>query len=715
MDKKVQALPKKVLLGMGLGILVGILFGGYTKYLEPIGQIYTMLLEAAVYPYIVSALILSLASLSTPMSRHIFSKSWSIYLLFIGISFSVIYILSESIPSSASNIVLQPIATKFLYLDFIDKIIPKNFFSALANNKVPAIILFCCIFGLSLQNAKHVTPLLNILSAIKHGCLVFWNALIQISPYAVFSMIAYTIGNTDMVNLKSLFLYLFLMFFTCIFLGLVILPLLITCFIDINYKKILQIFKEAIVISLSTSLVVAAIPYIEQEIKTYLLDSSGKEDSEKTQIVSTVVSLSYPIGLVGNFCIFIFIIFAATYFQTPINQSSRIPLLVLSFFASIGSPSSAVSAVEFLSSWQRLPAAATGVFVEFMSITRYIQVLASTMGMAFLGFVICAIIFGKSKFRLSKLVIYLILTLAVSSACSFMIYKVFCGSVIQSKSLLDFDLDQKYKNINVSFKNNSSSPINGSYSTLENIRRNGVIRVGYNPTMIPFSYFNKKNVLVGYDVSYIYELADDLGVSIQFIPFEFDDLVSDIQHRKFDIAIGSIIVSPERLLEVSFTKPNFTDTIAFLIKSGEEKDFATIKSIDNKKSINVGVINSSFLVHTAQLNFPNNKIRIVQDGNPDINKVLSVGSLLWTYSHDAAIARIYSGYSAIIPSGMHGDGQVLMAFVVNKDDEQLLHYLNYWIDLKSSSGFQQIQYKRWILSEEPRHDARNWNIFQLFN
>ena len=56
-------------------------------------------------------------------------------------------------------------------------------------------------------------------------------------------------------------------------------------------------------------------------------------------------------------------------------------------------------------------------------------------------------------------------------------------------------------------------------STIANIRKRGVLRVGFNPQVIPFSYRNDRGELVGFDISYAYRLARDLGVAIELIPF----------------------------------------------------------------------------------------------------------------------------------------------------------------------------------------------------
>lgn len=63
-------------------------------------------------------------------------------------------------------------------------------------------------------------------------------------------------------------------------------------------------------------------------------------------------------------------------------------------------------------------------------------------------------------------------------------------------------------------------PLLPGQSLLERIRRRDAIRVGYNEDKLPFAYFNGSGHLVGFDVNMAHALARDLGVRIEFVPFE---------------------------------------------------------------------------------------------------------------------------------------------------------------------------------------------------
>jgi hypothetical protein len=64
-----------------------------------------------------------------------------------------------------------------------------------------------------------------------------------------------------------------------------------------------------------------------------------------------------------------------------------------------GSPSSSVDAVAFLTDWPSFPAAATVLYVEMMTVTRYGQVAVSVMGFAFVTLLVTLSYYGRLRLQ----------------------------------------------------------------------------------------------------------------------------------------------------------------------------------------------------------------------------------------------------------------------------------------------------------------------------
>jgi hypothetical protein len=114
-------LPLWELIGAFLGILAGITFGERASPLNPLGDVYAMMLLSVVYPYILSSLIVGLGSL-----RRLLQASWRVYLLLWVTVFATIFVLSQAVPpfeiepphpiavnDHPDNLVLAPSPTNF--------------------------------------------------------------------------------------------------------------------------------------------------------------------------------------------------------------------------------------------------------------------------------------------------------------------------------------------------------------------------------------------------------------------------------------------------------------------------------------------------------------------------------------------------------------------------------------------------------------------------
>jgi len=71
-------------------------------------------------------------------------------------------------------------------------------------------------------------------------------------------------------------------------------------------------------------------------------------------------------------------------------------------------------------------------------------------------------------------------------------------------------------------------PLPRAGEPFERILRTKVLRVGYNTNTIPFFFKNNKHQFAGYDAAFAYQLAKDLGCSLEFVPMRFGYIPEEI-------------------------------------------------------------------------------------------------------------------------------------------------------------------------------------------
>jgi hypothetical protein len=70
-----------------IGASAGVILGECTAILKPLGLAYAMMLQVAVYPYLLYSLLWGLGRLQPVMARRLFAASWGGYLLMWSLTF----------------------------------------------------------------------------------------------------------------------------------------------------------------------------------------------------------------------------------------------------------------------------------------------------------------------------------------------------------------------------------------------------------------------------------------------------------------------------------------------------------------------------------------------------------------------------------------------------------------------------------------------------
>jgi polar amino acid transport system substrate-binding protein len=113
----------------------------------------------------------------------------------------------------------------------------------------------------------------------------------------------------------------------------------------------------------------------------------------------------------------------------------------------------------------------------------------------------------------------------------------------------------------------------------------GVIKVSTDANYAPQSFLNDKGELEGFDVSVAKEVAKRLGVKVEFVTPDWDLITSGNWGKRWDISIGSMTPTAERMKALHFTMPYYSTPAQFAV----HKDNTSIKSIKDLDGKRIGV------------------------------------------------------------------------------------------------------------------------------
>jgi len=138
-----------------------------------------------------------------------------------------------------------------------------------------------------------------------------------------------------------------------------------------------------------------------------------------------------------------------------------------------------------------------------------------------------------------------------------------------------------------------------SSSQLDAIIKHGVLRVGTTGDYKPFTFFNSKtNSYEGIDIAMANDLANALGITVEFIKTTWPTLMNDFLSNKFDIAMGGISIDLKRQTTAFFSIPYYHGGKSAIALCSNQSHFLTLSMIDQPNIriiVNPGGTNEKFV------------------------------------------------------------------------------------------------------------------------
>lgn len=724
-----ERMPLWVLLGALSGVAAGLFFGDLTAPLQAVSRIYAAMMQIAAVPYLMSSLLHGLAAITRADFLRTMRFGLLTYALLIAVTFGFLYLIIAAIGGTTPPALIDGNA-EGEFSAIIRRVIPVNIFQDATENYLPAVVIFSILYGIAMQTTPTKGAVIDALASIKSASVKIWQWVVLLAPIAIFAVTASIAGTTPFQNMISLSTYVVAVMGGALFLGLVVIPALLEAFAPRSLRVVWPELRNGLLIAVTTSLSVVALPFIQRAVDRYF-DEIGERPDDAQAIAETTIAVSYPLAQLGNFFIWVFIIFTASYYRIEISSAERILLPVVTWLSGIGSPSTSIDAVDFLVGWLNLPDPAVGLYAGLFTVTRYGQVVASVMGFAFMAVMVAALTAGRLRIRPLRIAVLLVPT-SLAVVALVLGVRVLAPS---GASVAEFHFPQlrtrAVDGVDVSFAQagdnpacqparpaNEPAPAEAGSSTtsaggddtepaaLSRIRERGNIRIGYAEGIIPFSYRNRHNELVGFDVEYMLHLAKSLNVDVCFVGYEWGGFDTLLEDGTVDIAISGIYVGQDRLQKFLVSDPYFEDHIVLLTETGKADRYLTRQQVEAHAGGTVTVFDDPFMVDLARTLMPHynvEKIRTYYEG-PDFE----LG--LWTREQAWAFAVTNNKHTAVVVRDF--GGTLLVAYMMPRDALALQRYVNYWLRLQEKSGFAAAMSRKWLQADPALDREARWSILR---
>jgi Na+/H+-dicarboxylate symporter len=342
-------LTVQILIAMLIGALLGIyIHNNYTPELakefsdkiKMLATIFIRLVQMIIAPLVITTLVVGIAKLGDIKSvGRIGGKAmaWFFTASFVSLLIGLFWVnvlkpgeglnLTDVDMSTATEVTDK---TKvFSAQNFVEHIIPKSVFEALATNEILQIVIFSIFFGLAAASmGNYAKPVVKALDISSHIILKMVNYVMKFAPLGVFGAIAGVFAIRDLDELLITYAKFFGSFLVGISSLWVVLLLVGYLFLKGHMTKLLKRIFGPLVIAFGTTSSEAVFPKLTEELERL---------GVKNKIVSFMLPLGYSFNLDGSMMYMTFAsIFIAQAYGIHLDLPTQMTMLLVLMLTSKG-------------------------------------------------------------------------------------------------------------------------------------------------------------------------------------------------------------------------------------------------------------------------------------------------------------------------------------------------------------------------------------------
>src|SRR4029450_12363090 len=309
----------QVVLGLVLGLGGGVCVGDKAAWLQGIGKAFILLLQRTVLPYITLSLITGLGRLRYQDVKMLALKVGALLLGSCVLASLTILLMPLVFPPwedasfFSTSLVEPPVEMQWLTM-----FIPSNPFNALANNLIPAVVLFSIAVGVALIGMEEKHGLLKDLALLTQAMIRVTNGVSRLTPLGVFAIVASAAGTMSIEEIGRVQIYVMLYMALALFLTFWVLPAVITSALPVTYKAVVGHTSDVLITAFATGSALIVLPLLVERSKTLLRQSRvGTEDPEAAVEVIIPAFTSFP--KIGTLLPMSFVLFAGWFAGSPVT------------------------------------------------------------------------------------------------------------------------------------------------------------------------------------------------------------------------------------------------------------------------------------------------------------------------------------------------------------------------------------------------------------
>jgi Na+/H+-dicarboxylate symporter len=711
-----MSLSTRIFLGLGLGILVGLFFGESASVLQPVADIYIRLMQMTVLPYLVLALVIGFGQLEAGEARRLALRGGAILLVTWVVALAVIAALPLTFPEIQSASFFshalveppQPFSIPDLYFT-------ANPFQSLAEAVVPAVVLFSSMIGIGLIGLKDRERLLDTLRVLNTAVVGITKFVVGLTPYGVFAIAAVTAGTMTLETLVRLEVYFVAFAAASLLLAFWVLPLLVTAMTPLTYREVIGASRDALLTAFVTNNAFIVLPILVERSKALLRERDLlNEDADSAAEVLVPILFNFPNA--GRLMTLLFVPFAAWLAGSALSAGDYSTLFAVgvpSYFAK------AQVALPFLMDVFGLPHDLFQLYIPTTILTGKFDSMVTAMNLlvfALLGAAAMGGFLVRDRKRILRAAAAMLAALGGVVAGVWLLFHTTVDTTYHKDEVIRRMQSPRRTYASTVHTSLDAVPpdtprVEGS--ALEHIRARGTLRVGYDPSNLPMSFFNRDGQLVGLDVELSQALAETLGVRAEFVPIDWTKLPALLADGTIDVMPG-VWYRPNWFSSLRLSMPYLNGTMALAVRDERRREFARVEELRKTQGLTIGIsLDRRQVESSLRRYFDGSKIEIVvldfwrpffEGEHPEIDAFLvpAENGSAWTLLHPEYTIVTPQPDPVHVPSG----------FGVALHADDLLTAVNEWVVFATSEGKIDRARDYWVLGKGAEATGPRWSILR---
>lgn len=339
----------QILIAMFFGAILGVIIHNlisveaaqeFSSKIKMLATVFIRMVQMIISPLVFTTLVVGIAKLGDIKAvGRIGGKAlgWFFTASFTSLLLGMLFVnvLQPGVGLNLSNVDLTSASevtakTKSIsFENFIEHVVPKSIFEAMATNEILQIVIFSVFFGLAAASlGDYVKPVVNALDKTSHIVLKMVNYVMKFAPIGVFGAIAGVFAVRDFQELTITYFKFFSSFLVGISSIWIVLILVGYIFLKSRMTILLKKIIGPLIIAFGTTSSEAVFPKLTEELEDF---------GVKDKIVSFMLPLGYSFNLDGSMMYMTFAsIFIAQAYGIDLDLGTQMTMLLVLMLTSKG-------------------------------------------------------------------------------------------------------------------------------------------------------------------------------------------------------------------------------------------------------------------------------------------------------------------------------------------------------------------------------------------